>query len=149
VATFRFLGDTQPSAIADFWRLATHQIPAAPGVYFLIAKPGVRFTYPAGASAIFYIGQAMSLRGRLHDHLRFSRHVREDRRLGYSVYWPRYEYAAAFGARYCFITCRSRQTPRMLEKFALRQFQQRYHAFPVANGAGAWDEVRQLRLTKR
>jgi hypothetical protein len=138
MATFKFLADVQPTRVADFWRLTDHDIPASAGVYFLLAKPGFRFRYPVGTSSIFYIGQAVSLRSRLRDHLRFSRHVCENRRLGYSVYWLRYEYAGAFGCRYCYIAARGRQTPRALESLALRRFQERYHAFPVANGAGAW-----------
>src|SRR5437868_5882215 len=140
MAMFRFLDDLETSPVANFWRLASHDIPASGGVYFLIAKPGFRFTYPTGSSSIFYIGQANSLRRRLQDHLRFSVHVREDQRRGYPVYWPRYEYAGVFGGRYCYIMARPRKTPRALEIFVLRRFQHRYHAFPVGNGAGAWDD---------
>ncbi|HME89751.1 MAG TPA: hypothetical protein VKE30_11130 [Chthoniobacterales bacterium] len=141
MGTFTFLDDLRPTPLADFWRLASHDIPTSGGVYFLIARPGVRFTYPAGKSCIFYIGQAGSLRRRLRDHLRFSSHVRENRRgVGYPIYWPRYEYASVFGGRYCFIPVSGRQTPRALERVALRRFQQRYHSFPVANSAGARHE---------
>ena len=141
MATFKFLGDLKTSEVANFWRLASHDIPASPGVYFLIAKPGVRFTYPGGTSSIFYVGQAGSLQRRLFDHLRFSTHVREKRRVGYSLYWPRYEYAGVFGGRYCYIATPRRSTPKALEDLVLARFAHQYRAFPVANSAGAWNQV--------
>jgi hypothetical protein len=141
MATFKFLEDIDTSPLSDFWRLHQHDIPASPGVYFLIARPGVRFLYPTSMSSIFYIGQASSLRRRLSDHLKYSTHVRENRRVTHSLYWPRYEYAGAHGGRYCFIRTWQGCTPKALEDIVLARFAKRYRAFPVGNGAGAWNRI--------
>jgi hypothetical protein len=141
MATFKFLGDFETSPLSDFWRLDQHDIPTSPGVYFLIARPGVRFLYPNSTSSIFYIGQASSLRRRLLDHLKYSKQVRDNRRVKIPRYWPRYEYAGAHGGRYCFIKTKQGRTPKALEDIVLTLFAKRYRAFPVGNGSGAWNDV--------
>ena len=142
MALFKFLAGLEASPLADFWRLDEHDTPELPGVYLLIAKPSVHFLYPHGKSPIFYIGHARSLRDRLSRHLEFSQHVRDDRRGPSSpLYWPRYEYAGVFGARYCFIRTRQGRTSKDLEDIVLARFAKRYHSFPVANGAGAWNRI--------
>src|SRR5438105_4838341 len=76
-----------------------HDVPAKPGVYVLVAGPGLTFKYPRGRSPVFYIGQASSLRARLRTHARFVREARSrGRKL--TLYWQMYEYGAAFGCRY-------------------------------------------------
>lgn len=142
MALFKFLAGMKTSPVSDFWHLDDHDTPTLPGVYLLVAKPSVHFIYPKGKSPIFYIGQARSLRKRLLAHLKYSRHVREDRRGPSSpLYWPRYEYAGVFGARYCFIRTHQGRTPKELEDIVLARFAKRYHSFPVANGAGAWNRI--------
>jgi len=125
------------SRLANFWQLDKHDIPAAPGVYLLIAEPGFRFHYPAGWSPIYYIGQTQSLRRRLTGHRRWHLKARSDNR-GYAVLEPRHEYGAKFGGRYCFIETWRGRTAKSLEDIFLGDFARYYHAFPVANGAGAW-----------
>lgn len=149
MSAFKFLGNHDISPLSDFWQLGDHQqeIPASPGVYFLVAKPGIRFMYPKGMSAIYYIGQARSLRRRLLEHLNFSMHVREDKRsVTYPVYWPRYEYAGKFGGRYCFMRTWQGCTPKALEEIVLARFAEQYRAFPVGNAAGSWNRI-ELALT--
>jgi hypothetical protein len=142
MALFQFLDGLKVSRMADFWSLEGPDIPASPGVYLLVAKPSVHFIYPAGRSPIFYIGQARSLRQRLLRHRTYSVHVREERRQPSSpLYWPRYEYAGAHGARYCYIRTWPGCTPKALEDTVLARFARRYRSFPVANGAGAWNRI--------
>lgn len=140
-----FLDDLEPTPFRDFWRLNEHEIPDAPGVYFLVARPGLRFTYPTGRSPIFYIGQAGSLRERLRTHSKFAHHVREERRVGYNLYFPRYEYAGAFAGRYCHLRTWQGCTPRALEEIVMARFAHRYRTFPVANAAGSWNRLMPLK----
>jgi hypothetical protein len=125
--------------LADFWNLAEDEIPAASGAYVLAADKW--FSYPAGKSPVFYIGQARNLRKRLLTHLTFATHVRERDRRGLSMYYPRYEYAGAFGARYAFLRTWQRLSPRALEEKLMVAFARRYRAFPLANSAGAWNRL--------
>jgi hypothetical protein len=141
MALFKFLNGLTVSRMEDFWRLEDHDIPALPGVYLLLAKKSVHFIYPAGTSPIFYIGQAKSLRQRLQNHRRYAGQVRDDCRIGSPLYWPRYEYASAYGARYCYIRTNQGRTPKALEDTVLARFQKRYYTRPVANSAGAWNRI--------
>src|SRR6266511_3288980 len=93
--------------IRDFWHLKRHDVPAARGVYILIARAGFSFMYPRRQSSVFYIGKADSLRARLLQHLRYATEVRRSRKE--TLYWPRYEYAATFGARYTYVLARPRE----------------------------------------
>ena len=144
MSAFSFLGDFDSSplsGLSNFWRLENHDVPDAPGVYFLVAKPGVRVTYPTGTSPIYYIGQASSLRNRLLGHLDFTTHVRENRRTTSPLYWRVYEYGGVHGGRYCYMRTWRGVTPKALEDIVLARFAKRYRAFPVANNAGAWNRV--------
>ncbi len=139
MAIFRFLDRLDASPFYDFWDFHSHEVPNAPGVYILASRGTTHFTYPGGNSPIFYIGQSVSLRGRLREHLRYARQAKENRQL--PLYWPRYEYAAKFGARYCFIRTWQGIRPKALEDIVLARFAKRYLSFPVANGSGAWSRV--------
>ena len=129
------------SSLADFWHLDEHNIPAKPGVYLLVARPGVDFLYPKGRSPVYYIGQTQSLRRRLSGHLKWHNEVRFDCRHGYSISEPRHEYGGVFGGRYCYIETRRGQTAKSLEDFVLAEFAKCFHSFPVANSAGAWKHI--------
>jgi len=117
-----------------FWSLDSHEIPESPGVYLLFARR--RLLYPKGRSPVFYIGQASNLRRRLKAHLTYARQAREGRR--HTLYWPRYEWAAAFGTRYALVLAGKGQTPRRLEGKILKDFSRKYRSFPLANGQGSW-----------
>ena len=125
------------SRIADFWQLADHDIPATPGVYLLIAKPSIRFRYPAGWSSVYYIGHTESLRRRLLGHLKWHTKAKGD----HSLYEPRHEYGAKFGGRYCYIEMWRSRSARGLEDIVLAKFAKLYRSFPVANSAGAWKHI--------
>lgn len=129
--------------VRDFWSLAGDNITEKAGVYILLATGRHSFEYPRGRSPIFYIGQAGNLRRRLKSHLKYAGEAcaRGKRRL--ALYWPRYEYAAVFGARYAVIPARPNQSPRTLECRMLRAFARKHRAFPVANSQGSWNKCVQ------
>src|SRR5439155_13813899 len=115
----------------------------AGGAYVLLAEPSNSFAYPRRRSSVFYIGQALNLRGRLMTHARYAWEAYFNRRR--TLYWPMYEYAAAFGCRYAYLRTRGVQTPPQLEESLLAMFAERYRSWPVANGAGGWGALRSLR----
>ena len=127
----------RPRKPREFWSLAAHDVPERSGVYVLIARR--KFPYPKGRSPVFYVGQAKNLRRRLRSHLTYARRARADRRL--RLYWPRYEYAAAFGKRYALVLTTRGQSPHSLEKRVLQDFSRKYRTFPLANGQGTWPDA--------
>lgn len=135
------------SPIRDFWRLDEHDIPERPGAYILLARPGFTFMYPRRNSSIFYIGQARNVQQRLRLHLLFGREARDHRKE--TLYWPRYEWAAAFGARYTVILCRPRERSKRLEEDLLAMFAEHYRAWPIANGVGGWSSLLTLEQLRR
>jgi hypothetical protein len=140
--------DYKHGPIRDFWQLRDHDIPKIGGVYILLASPGVTFMYPRRRSSVFYIGQAKNLRNRLYFHLHFAEEAKNNRKE--TLYWPYYEYAAAFGARYTFIPSMSRENPKKMEDDVLACFAEHYRSWPVANGAGGWNSLLTLKeLEKR
>jgi hypothetical protein len=123
--------------VLDFWQLRDHDIPHQGGVYILLAAPGITFPYPQRRSSVFYIGQSANLRDRLLTHLHFAEEARDNRKE--TLYWPRYEYAAAFGARYTYLLTVPRESPKHLEDAILACFAEHYRSWPVANSAGGWN----------
>jgi len=139
MAIFKFLDGLETSPLHEFWDFHDHDVPSVPGVYVLASKGGTHFPYPGGNSPIFYIGQSTSLLLRLRNHLMYARQAKENRRI--PLYWPRYEYAAKFGARYCYIRTWQGLKPKALEDIVLARFAKRYLSFPIANGSGAWSRI--------
>ena len=123
----------------NFWNLRNHDIPQTPGVYIFLAR-GTRFVYPRRKSSVYYIGQSRNLRQRLRTHLTYAEQARDDRQL--TLYYPRYEYAAAYGTHYCYVYTWHGLTPRALEEALLARFAEKHLSFPVANSAGAWKRIR-------
>jgi hypothetical protein len=95
--------------------------------------------YPRRQSSVFYIGKAAHLRARLRQHLRYATEARDRRQR--TLYWPRYEYAASFGARYTYVLAKSRKKPKRLEDELLAMFAEHYRSWPAANGVGAWGSL--------
>jgi hypothetical protein len=127
------------SEVSNLWHSREHDVPRKPGVYFLIAKPGINFQYPAGRSPVYYIGKASSLWKRVvNQHLKHHTHVKNNRRNGDYIYEARHEYGGVYGGRYCFILTWPGMTSTRLERMLIRAFIKEFHAPPVANGAGAW-----------
>jgi len=145
MARFDFLKNIKGkvSKTKDFWKVEEHDIPATPGVYVLIAKNGVRFTYPKGKSPIYYIGQTNSLKRRLCGYLRWHTEAHNEKRSVFPLYEARHEYGGKFGGRYCYIKTWSGQSPKGLEDIVLARFAKRYRTFPVANSAAAWNRIKK------
>src|ERR1035438_5251200 len=125
MAILNFL-DGRKTKLMDFWRLDEHDIPDSSGVYILIAKPSHTFPYPRGRSPVFYIGQSKCLRKRLNRHLYFSKQARYERTRKEWLYWPRYEYAAKFGSRYCFVRTAKHERAKHLEDKIMASFAKQY-----------------------
>jgi hypothetical protein len=127
------------SPLSNFWMLDKHNIPVSGGAYILVANKW--FIYPDGKSTVFYIGQSKHLRRRLLEHLKYSRHVRENSRENHRLYWPRYEYAGKYGHHYGFVQTHQGMTARAVEEELLASFACRYLSFPVANSSGSWNRI--------
>lgn len=129
-----FLDDgIEHSPIRDIEEIANHDVPGTAGAYVLLAGLGVMFMYPRYQSSVFYIGQATNLRNRLKDHSTYILEAKHRRR--HTLYYPVYEYGAAFGCRYAYIRAR-RRDPKLMEQDLLAMFAEQYRAWPVANSIG-------------
>lgn len=107
-----------------------HEIPERPGAYVLMSADE-RFRYPMGCSRVFYIGQSDNLNQRLGTHwAAVSRRLEHPER----IFRPRYEYAAAFGVKYCYVGI-DRIAAEDLEVKLFVAFAKRYRGYPVANGS--------------
>jgi hypothetical protein len=137
-----FIEAMKPAPARSLACLLEHEVPDGPGVYLLMAQGRFRFPYPRGASAIYYIGQARSLRRRLLKHHKFVCEARDSRRL--LLYWPRYEYAAVVGARYSFVRTWQGVAPKALEDTVMAHFARHFGCWPVANGACAWNRLERI-----
>jgi len=115
-------------------------VPEHSGVYILMAKDGQMFQYPNGKSTIFYIGQATNLYRRLREHKKYSLEAKQNRKIG--LYWPRYEFAAKFGALFTYVLTKQGESPRGLEQKILHKFALMYRSFPIANGVGSWGKIK-------
>ena len=142
MAILDFLDGYEKSTINNFWNLNNHDIPTSPGAYVLLARGDIHFLYPKGKSPVFYIGQSQNLRIRLGNHLKWAKEARDNHK-DY-LYWPRYEFAAAYGERYCFIRTKRGLTARVLEEEIMASFAKKYLSFPIANGAGSWNRIKKV-----
>lgn len=142
MAILDFMKDIEHSGLKDFWKLKEHDIPTSPGAYILIAQGHSHFSYPIGKSPIYYIGQSKNLRSRLREHLKYSDQAKNNRQL--NLYWPRYEFSAVYGGRYCFMSTWQGLTPKGLEEILLANFAKKHRSFPVSNGSGSWKRIGEL-----
>ena len=134
-----FKNNYKVQALRNFWELDEHSIPESPGSYIILTRSGKSFNYPVKKSPIFYIGKAVNLSNRLHQHLRYARQAKYDRKL--VLYWPLYEWLAVIGGRYTFIKCNSNNMAKRLEQNLLAQFAKKHRCWPLANGQGGWDSL--------
>lgn len=139
MALLDFIGHLNHSELRDFWKVKDHDVPSGPGAYILVAKGHSHFSYPRGNSPIFYIGQSSNLHSRLYEHLKYATQARNDRKR--QLYWPRYEFAAIYGGRYCYLRTWQGLTPKALEEIILARFANKYRSFPIANGSGSWNRI--------
>lgn len=141
MAILDFIKDLNSSGLRDFWKISSHDIPSSPGAYILVARGDSHFSYPQRKSPIYYIGQSRNLRGRLDTHLKYALEAKGDRQL--HLYWPRYEFAAVYGGRYCFVRTWQGLSPKALEEILLARFAKKHRCFPIANGSGSWNRIAQ------
>lgn len=126
--------------VADEEELGTVP-PTAAGVYVL-ALPRLYLPYPGGGSRVVYIGRARAtggLRGRLGEHLRFTRERRiatGDTGRSYS----RYEWAAVHGLQATWSLAPDGDGAGVdrMESRLLYWFAELYGAAPVGNAQAAW-----------
>lgn len=142
MAILSFLDNYERSDLKDFWKINNHKIPQSPGVYILVARGDSHFNYPLGKSPVYYIGQSKNLWSRLYSHFKIATEARDNRKE--HLYWPRYEFAAAYGGRYCFMRTWQGMTPKGLEEEVMARFAKKYRCFPIANGAGSWWRVKKI-----
>ena len=112
-------------------------VPAAPGVYIMVAKE-CKFIYPKKKSPVFYIGTSNNLNRRLKDHLRLYKLAQTDYKKNKMWNYSRYNYAVAFGADIYYMRITGRENEKSLESKAMEGFYDRYGAIPVGNGAFAF-----------
>jgi hypothetical protein len=129
----------------SFWDLDEHDdTPTSAGVYFLLANLRTKFRYPVGQSSVYYIGKADNLHRRLKEHLTAARDCeaawrkKEDNR---TRFYPKYQYAVAYGDSYAWIPVWQGMTAKSLESWVIGDFIATYHAPPVGNQKIPWKWV--------
>lgn len=117
-------------------------IKAIKGVYIIAAKQE-SFNYPNGNSKVFYIGKSNNLRRRMRQHRSLALEVSQTRKKdrGYYWYYPKHQYLSAFGGQVFLFTTRGTQGEQNLESKLFERFYDRYHSFPVANGAMSFKKL--------
>lgn len=126
--------------LADLLGDSPPDVPTAGGVYILLAEK-THFTYPAGATSVFYIGMATNLQKRLADHRKFTLRLRDGSHEEGERYYPRYEWAANHGALVTWSIRPRRNSahdPKTVEYALLREFGLGFRAPPLANSQSAW-----------
>ncbi len=129
-----FINKRQPDGYEeDALENLLSEVPEHSGAYVLGSSDGVDFVYPWGVSPVFYIGQSKNLRKRIEEHIRYTKQAME----GHDEYfwWPRYQYAAAYGLSVVWYSTRGKQNPNVLEAELVEHFYEMYGSIPIANGA--------------
>jgi hypothetical protein len=103
------------------------------GVYILGSSDNTSFTYPWGASPIFYIGKSINLIKRLSSHRRYIFQALEDHDSKY--FRPKNQYGAAFGADTAVYYLKEKGDLDNLESKMITDFYDTYGSIPVGNGA--------------
>lgn len=107
------------------------------GAYVLLRTQQGQFEYPAGGSRIFYIGESGRGVSRLATHrYHASEAQRQIPQPGpfTSYWWPRYGFAAAFGAEVWWFNAGEVHNPKGLESLLIDRFYWSKGAIPIANG---------------
>ena len=108
------------------------RIPQNGGAYIIGSSDRTMFIYPWGSSPIFYIGQSSNLSKRINEHKKYILKAINDHEEEY--WWPRYQFAASFGADVAWYSIRGNQNPNTLESDLITTFYEVYGAIPHANG---------------
>lgn len=108
-------------------------LPVAPGAYVVGTADNTLLTYPWGTSPIYYVGQSKNLSKRISQHAEHGRSARDD----HSAKWwyPRYQYAGAFGGHVVWWSVTEDVEPGNLEAALVDAFYMAYGAIPVGNMA--------------
>lgn len=136
----RFVQDWPSMNVVDLLTVAPEQLPESGGVYML-GTANTPLIYPWGTSPIYYIGQSGNLRERLGSHRDV---IAKGRNFGGyygNNWWPRYQYAIAFGADCCWFEPKKDNTPANLEAELIQEFYDHIGALPAANGS--WPSIKQ------
>ena len=125
--------DNDDYAIVDLATGDMSEVPDEPGAYVLGTADGTMLVYPWGSSPVYYIGMADSLAKRLSAHSKYTQGAIDDHSDG--AWWPRYQYAAAFGAHTVWYLAGEEVEPKNIEAGLMSCFYDAYGSTPVANGA--------------
>ena len=106
-------------------------VPDEPGAYVLGTVDGTMLIYPWGTSPVFYIGMANDLAARLSAHSKHTKGAIDDHE---AYWWPRYQFAAAFGAHAVWYFT-GEVEPKKVEAALVSCFYDEYGSIPVANEA--------------
>lgn len=122
------------SPLRDFFTCDQDELPEK-GAYILLSGDGTTWQYPKGESSIFYIGQSYNLPRRLvKEHLKLAKQVKEGSRHFYEYYSAKYEFAAAFKAKYIVVPTWQNMPPEKLEGWVLYEFIHQFGSLPITNG---------------
>ena len=107
------------------------------GAYVLLRAREGAFEYPTAHSRVFYIGESSRGGSRLATHRYHA--TRAKLQLGAggpfsSYWWPRYGFAAAFGAEVWWFKAQDKYPPKKLESLLVDRFFWKCGALPIGNG---------------
>jgi hypothetical protein len=152
VLEVEYWAEKRPTQDLDLFSAKTSDLSlmAQTGAYVLATDgpPPHLFPYPLEASEVFYVGKTSSTVRRLLSHRKWAQAARaEFERWGEfrSRWYPRYSYAAAFGARVLWFSVKGKQTPSSLEATLIDRFFWTHGAIPVANGQ--WPVLQKISKT--
>jgi len=146
--TFLKKNDYPISQLRDFFTCDQYQ-EALPerGAYILLAGDGTKWKYPKGESSVFYIGQSCDLPRRLvKEHLKLAKQAREGSRRYYEYYSAKYEFAAAFNAKFILVNTWQNMPVEKLEGWVLYDFTIEFGSLPLTNSKAdncVWEMLEQ------
>ena len=85
-----------------------------------------------GVSPVFYIGQSKNLWKRIEEYIRYTTKQAMEEHDEY-FWWPRYQYAAAYGLSVAWYFTRGKLNSNVLEAELIEHFYEMYGSIPIAN----------------
>lgn len=126
--------DNDEYAIVDLAKGEVSDLPEEPGAYVLGTADGTMLVYPWGKSPVYYIGMSKKgLAARLSEHSNYIQKYIDDHSAWRNSGWPRYQYAAAFGAHAVWYLA-GEVEPKDIEDALMGCFCDMFGSRPVANG---------------
>ena len=120
--------DNDGYAMLDLATGEVSEVPDEPGAYVLGTADGTVLVYPWGSSPVYYIGMADNLTKRLSEHSKHTHGAIDDHAAW--DWWPRYQYAAAFGAHAVWYLA-GEVEPKKIEAELVSSFYEAYGSIPV------------------